>query len=195
MTEYSGNTKRTFLSIFLRAISAQKLVTITTTVTNGIQGTYNLTATIGSGSLVEMQATSNSFYVNSGGSTTTTSTTPVRQSSTGTIITSTGQAISIKSAIYPNNRLQKSVMTFSITKPDFVVAKLKIKVPSIVQQSADGINCGYQTYVKNDNFFNLMVKQGTNVLRCTMKNSNIVLNGIDTIINSLQANQFLYLTI
>ena len=53
-----------------------------------------MNATIGSDSLVEFKAQSNSFYVNSGtsGSTTTTAT----RSSAGTVITSTGQAIPIK---------------------------------------------------------------------------------------------------
>ena len=40
-----------------------------------------------------------------------------------------------------------------------MVAKLKIKTPAIIQKSADGISCGYQTYVKNDNYFNLMVNR------------------------------------
>jgi hypothetical protein len=88
MTEYSGNKKLTFLSIYLRSISAQELITITSTVTNGIQGTYSVTATIGSDSLVELQATSNPFYITAASS--TTSSTQVTSTSTGTVITSAG---------------------------------------------------------------------------------------------------------
>ena len=78
-----------------------------------------MNATIGSDSLVQFKAQSNSFYVNSGtsGSTTTTAT----RSSAGTVITSAGQAISIKGGNYPNNRLHKSILTFAITNPQFVV--------------------------------------------------------------------------
>ena len=194
MTEYSGNTKRTYLSIYLRKISAQTLITITATITNGDQGTKSLEATIGTDALVEFKATSNSFYINSGSS--GTSSTRVTRSSTNTIITSTGKAISVNSAIYPNNRIQKSIMTFSISKPDFVAQKLKIKVPSVIEESADGISCGYQTYRKTNNLFNLMVQQGTNPLNCKMNSQKIVISGLDTVINSLSRNEeFIYLTI
>ena len=79
-------------------------MTITASIKNGIQGTYTLNATIGNDNLVEFKSTSNSFYVNSGSSSSTSSTTAT-QSSAGTVITSTGKAISIKAGNYPNNRL------------------------------------------------------------------------------------------
>ena len=88
--EYTGNTKRTYLSIFLRKISAQTLITIPATLTNGNQGSKMLDATIGTDALVEFKAKSNEFYINSGTSTGGTSTTTVTTSSTNTVITSSG---------------------------------------------------------------------------------------------------------
>ena len=52
MTEYVGNTKKTFLSIYLRAINTQTVIAISAGVTNGNQGTYTLNATIGTDALV-----------------------------------------------------------------------------------------------------------------------------------------------
>ena len=40
-----------------------------------------------------------------------------------------------------------------------------------------------------------MVQQGTNTIRCKMNSQKIVFTGIDTIINSLKANEFIYLTV
>ena len=61
-------------------------------------------------------------------------------------------------------------------------------MPDSFQESADGVNCGYQSYVSGDNYFNLMVKQGTNVLKCQIKNQQIVINGVDTAIRALKSN-------
>lgn len=88
LQEYNGTTKLIYLSIYLRQISAQKLVTITGTITNGIQGTYTLRSTIGYNGFVYMQAVSNSFYITSSSS--STSATAVTSSTSGTIITGSG---------------------------------------------------------------------------------------------------------
>ena len=40
-----------------------------------------------------------------------------------------------------------------------------------------------------------MVKKGRNTLNCKMNSQNIILTGVDTIINSLSADQFIYLTV
>lgn len=85
LTEYNGTNKLTYLSIYLRQISAQKPVTITGTITNGVQGTYSLNSTIGFNNFVYMKATSNNFYITAGS--TSTSATSVTSSAAGTIIT------------------------------------------------------------------------------------------------------------
>ena len=75
------------------------------------------------------------------------------------------------------------------------MAKLEIKLPALIKASADGINCGYQTYNKADDYFNLMVKQGSNTLLCKLNSDKIVVTGIDKVLSTLKATDFLYLTI
>ena len=168
-------------------------MTITSTITNGLQGTYKIKATIGSDSLVELQATSNSFYITS--STSSTASTQVISTSTGTVITSSGQAISIKSQNYPNNRRKEAIFTFAVTKPSFVVSTLQVDVPDIITSSAAGITCGHQSYVSTDNYFNLKAKLGTNSLTCSMKGQKLTFTGLSTLIRGLTSSQFLYLTV
>ena len=153
-------------------------MTITSTITNGLQGTYKTKATIGSDSLVELQATSNSFYITS--STSSTASTQVISTSTGTVITSSGQAISIKSQNYPNNRRKEAIFTFAVTKPSFVVSTLQVDIPDIITSSAAGITCGHQSYVSTDNYFNLKAKLGTNSLTCSMKGQKLTFTGLST---------------
>jgi len=44
--EFVRTRRLTYLSVYLRSIQAQKLISITTTITNGAQGTYALNASI-----------------------------------------------------------------------------------------------------------------------------------------------------
>lgn len=103
-------------------------------------------------------------------------------SSSGTIITSSGQAISIRSANSPLNRLYSSIYTFAITKPDFVVSTLEIQVPSDIVASEAGIACGYQNYIQVDNYFNLKLKEGTNILSCAINGQKITISGLTTVL-------------
>lgn len=130
----------TYLSIYLRSIQAEKLVSITATITNGIQGTYTLNASINYNGFVYLQATSNSYYI------------------IGTTSSSSAaSSISVKSTNYPLNRYYTSIYTFAITNPNSVVSTLQIDIPSIIMQSMDGVNCGYQTWNPQDDYFNLML--------------------------------------
>lgn len=140
-----------------------------------------------------MNATSNSFYITS--SSTSTSATAVTSSSAGTIITSSGQAISIKSSNYPLNRQYSSIYTFAVTRPSFIVSTVQVDIPSIISQSANGINCGYQAYAANDNYFNLMIKEGTNPVSCNMTGQKITISGLTNVMSSLTSNNFLYITV
>lgn len=160
MNEYSGTSKLTFLSIWLRSISAQKPLVITGTIANGNQGTYTLNATISFNGFVYMSAISDSFYIGGTAAATAVS------SSAGSIITSTGQAISIKSANYPYNRLFSAIYTFALTSLQFVVSTMKIEVPSLITASSTGISCNYNKYKPDDNYFNLMLLQNQNRLDC-----------------------------
>jgi hypothetical protein len=126
LNEYSQTTKMTYLSIYLRAISAQKLVSITGSITNGNQGTYQLNATINYNGFVYLNATSNQFYISS-------STISGNTGSNGG--SSSGQAITVKNANYPLNRNYPSIYTFGITNPQVIVSTLQILVPSIITQS------------------------------------------------------------
>jgi hypothetical protein len=143
--EYSGTSKLTYLQVYLRTITAQKLVSITGTITNGIQGTYTIGSTISYNGFVYMKAASNAFYISSASSSTLA--TSVTSSASSTIITSGGQAISVKSNNYPRNRLYSSIYTFAFTRPTFVVSTLQIDLPDLLTASADGVTCGYQSYI------------------------------------------------
>jgi len=142
-----------------------------------------------------MTATSNSFYIFSG--TSGTSVSAVASSSSGSIITSNGKAISIKTANYPLNRLFSSIYTFAITSPQFSVpiSTLQIDVPSIITQSSLGISCNYHNYKTNDDYFNLMLLQSQNSLTCSMTGQKISISGLTNILASLNNNDFLYLAI
>jgi hypothetical protein len=192
LTEYDKTTRLTYLSIYLRKISAQKVITVTGTIKNGIAGTYNLKSSISQYGFVYMNATSNNFYITSSSST---SATDVTSSSSGTVITSTGQAISIRSKNYPLNRQYLSIYSFAITRPNFVVSTIQIDVPSIIAQSADGVTCAFQTYQADDNYFSLMIKQGSNSLTCQMDAQRLVISGLTSVMTALSGQSFLYLTV
>ena len=176
-TEYSQTTKLTYLSIFLRSIQAQKLVSITATITNGIQGTYSINSTISFNGFVYLKATSNSYYI-AGSSTSTSATT-----------------LSVRSSNYPITPQFSSIYTFAITNPLVVVSTLQIDVPSAITQSKAGINCGYQAWNAQDNYFNLMMKDGTNPLICNMTGQKIIISGLATLLSNLSSTGFLYLTV
>jgi hypothetical protein len=129
------------------------MISITGTITNGIQGSYAHNATINYNGFVYMKSTSNTFYISSPSS--ATSATAVVSSSTGSVITSTGQAISIQTANYPLNRLSTAIYTFAITNPQVVVSTLQINLPSVITSSKQGVACGYQNYSSTDDYFNL----------------------------------------
>lgn len=179
--------------MYLRTITAQKLVSITGTITNGIQGTYTLSSTISYNGFVYMKATSNSFYISS--ASTSAAATAVTSSAASTIITSAGQAISVKSSNYPQNRLYSSIYTFALTKPAFVVANLQINLPDILTPSASGLVCGYQAYVSPDNFFNLMKQYGTNELTCELSGQKLLLKGLTTVLSSVATGGMVYLRV
>jgi hypothetical protein len=183
MNEYSQTTKLTYLSIYLRSIQAQKLVSITATITNGIQGTYSLNAAINYNGFVYLQATSNSYYVTGSAWAAPTST-----------------SLSVRSMNYPLNRFYTSIYTFALamTNPRaLAVSTLQIDIPSIITQSKAGVTCGYQPYVSGDNYFSLMLKDGTNALPCNMTGQKLMITRLTPIISNLSSgsNSFLYLTV
>lgn len=163
MTEFSKTTKLTYLSIFLRSIQAQKLISITASVTNGPQGTYSISSSINYNGFVYLQATSNSFYITSSAS-------------------SSSTTVTVKSNNYPLNRYQNSIYTFAMTNPKVVVSTLEIVLPSTIVKSTSGINCGYQSYSANDDYFNLMMKDGSNKLNCEMIGQTISITDITSIL-------------
>lgn len=177
-TEYSQTTKLTYLSIFLRSIQAQKLVSITATVTNGIQGTYSISSTINYNGFVYLKAASNSYYI-TGSSTTS----------------STATTLSVKSSNYPLNRQYSSIYTFALTNPMIIVSTLQIDVPTAITQSQTGVNCGYQTWNTQDDYFNLMMKDGTNTLNCNMTGQKLIISGLTNLLGNLSSTSFLYLTV
>jgi hypothetical protein len=175
----------TFLSIFLRSISAQKQVSITGTIPNGNQGNYQLNASISYNGFVYLNATSNQYYISSTTASTSTS-------STGS---SPWQSITVKNANYPLNRYETSIYTFGITNIRIVASAIQITVPSGLTQISTGIICGWQSWTPTDNYFNLMIKQGTNSLACTMIGQTITVSGLTSILTNLSSSNFLYLTI
>jgi hypothetical protein len=178
LTEYSQTTKLTYLSIYLRSIQAEKLVSITATITNGIQGTYIINSTINYNGFVYLQAASNSYYVTGSPSASSSATT-----------------LTVKSGNYPLNRYYSSIYTFALTNPKMVVSTLQIDIPSIVTQSKQGVNCGYQSWNSNDDYFNLMMKDGTNVLNCNMTGQKLQVSGLAPLLGNLTTSGFLYLTV
>lgn len=192
LTEYSQTSKLTYLSIYLRSIQAQKLISITGTIPNGDQGTYVINSTINYNGFVYLNATSNSFYISNPSSTSSTLT---LSASSGSSVSSTGSTISVKSSNYPLNRNQYSIYTYGITNPQIIVSTLTIDVPSGITQSHSGIACGYQAWVANDNYFNLLIKDGTNVLTCSMVSQKITISGLTKVLGNLTSTSFLYLTI
>jgi hypothetical protein len=192
MNEYSGTTKLTYLNIYLRAITAQQLVSVSGTVPNGNQGSYALNATISYNGFVYMNATSNTIYIVAPSSSTSTGT--AISSSSGSVITSSGQAISIKSGNFPLNRLYNSIYTFAITSPQIVVSTLQIMLPSIITPSSS-ITCTYMAYNSNNNYFNLMMAQSTNVLGCSMNGQTVVITGLTPVLGNLTSTGFLYIAV
>ena len=191
LNEYSGTTKLTFLNIYLRSITAQKLVSVSGTITNGNQGSYSLNATVSYNNFVYMNATSNSFYITSASSANTAAT----SSSSGSVITASGQAISVRSNNYPLNRMYSSIYTFALTSPQFVVSTLQIVVPPNITQSTGGITCNCQPYNANDNYFRLMLALANNPLPCSMSGQTISLTGLTPVLSSLSSTAFLYLSV
>lgn len=160
----------------MRGIQAQKLISITAPITNGVQGTYTISSSINYNGFVYLQAISNSFYITGPATASTTS-------------------VAVKSNNYPLNRYQSSIYTFAMTNPKIIVSTLEIVLPYGFAQSTSGINCGYQSFIANDDYFNLMMKDGTNKLSCVMIGQTISIRDLTTILGNLTDNGFLYLTI
>lgn len=175
-TEFSKTTKLTYLSIFLRSIQAQKLISINVLIPNGPQGTYSMTSSINYNGFVYLQAISNSFYITAQGN-------------------SSSTAVTVRSRNYPLNRYQSSIYAFAMTNPKVVVSTLEIVLPSTIVQSTSGISCGYQSYNADDDYFGLMMRDGTNQLTCDMIGQTISIKDITTILGNLTDSGFLYLTI
>jgi hypothetical protein len=194
LTSFINSTKITYLSIFLRQITAQKLITITGTIPNGNQGSYVLNASINFNGFVYLNAVSNSFYITTSSSTTT-SITSTASNGASSVISSTGQAISIRSFNYPLNRYFSAIYTFAITNPKIVVSTLQILLPSSITSSQNGIACAVQPYRINDDYFNLMFQQGTNVLTCSMIGQQLTISGLTPYISNLTTQGFLYITV
>lgn len=192
MTEFDQNVKKTYLSIYLRSIQAQKLISIVATVTNGNQGTYIIDSTINYNGFVYLTAKSNSYYVIS----TSTSTS---SGSLNTGSTSTSNSLSVRTRNYPLNRYVSSIYTFALTNPKQIVSTLQIDVPTVITQSKTGITCGYLTWKDDDDYFNLMVNKEKNALTCSMTGQKIVISDLTQILTqmgqSTNSNQFLYIII
>ena len=101
--------------MFLRAITAQKLVSVTGRIPNGDQGTYSIEASISYNGFTYLKATSNKFYITTPTSTSSTSGTDSSSTSVGT---SGGNTISVQSKNYPLNRAFTSIYTFAIANPN-----------------------------------------------------------------------------
>lgn len=171
MTEFDQNVKKTYLSIYLRSIQAQKLISIVATVTNGNQGTYSIDSTINYNGFVYLTAKSNSYYVIS----TSTSTS---SGSLNTGSTSTSNSLSVRTRNYPLNRYVSSIYTFALTNPKQIVSTLQIDVPAVITQSKSGVSCSYLTWKDNDDYFNLMVSKEKNALTCSMTGQKIVISDL-----------------
>jgi hypothetical protein len=190
MTEYNLTTKLTFLSIYLRSITATKLVSITGTIPNGNQGTYQINGAINFNGFVYLTGTSNDFYIASSAGTATTTVIATSNS-----VVSNGQAITLKNANYPLNRQMSAIFTFGITNPQLVVSTLQIDLPSSIIASKNGIKCSCQPWNNNDNYFNLMLQQGTNVVDCSMTGQSISISNLTKPLASLSSDAFLYIVI
>jgi hypothetical protein len=58
-------------------------------------------------------------------------------------------------------------------------------VPSVIVKSTSGLNCGYQNYTAVDDYFSLMLKNGTNMLSCNMTGQKITITGLSSILEKL----------
>jgi hypothetical protein len=177
LNEYSQTTRLTYLSIYLRSIQAQKLLSITATLTNGIQGTYSIASTINYNGFVYLQATSNSYYV------------------TGSTASSAATSLTVQSTNYPLNRYYSSIYTFALTNPQVVVSTLQVDIPALISQGKQGVNCGCQLWNAKDDYFNLMLKDGINSLLCNMTGQKLIISGLGPTLASLPTTSFLYLTV
>lgn len=63
--EYQSTTKFTYLSMYLKGITPQKLISLRGKVKNGMIGTYSLVANISYKGFTYLSTTSNSFFINS----------------------------------------------------------------------------------------------------------------------------------
>ena len=191
-TEFLQTTKMTYLSVLLRAITAQKLVTIKGRLKNGDQGTYKVTASISYNGFTYLKATSNEFYITSPTSTSSGST---DSGSSGSGTSTTGSTISVQSRNYPLNRAFTSIYSFAIANPEVQVDKVEIGLPDELEASETGVTCGYQEYKRNYNYFQLMIKDGTNPLTCSINAQSLTIEGVKTLLTGLTTNSFLFLTV
>ena len=83
--------------MYLRAIQAKKLISITRTLRSGDRGIYSVSATISYNNFTYLDGISNSFYIS-------TTVNPVT-------------TLSVQSSNYPLNRKYTATYTFTISKP------------------------------------------------------------------------------
>ena len=175
----------TYLSIYLRNIQANSIVSISGTITNGNQGTYALNYGINFNGFVYLNGTSNSFYVAN----------PTTTTSGASVATSSGNSISIRTTNYPLNRFFSATYTFAMTNFDVSSPILEIKVPDSIKASKAGITCNYRTWNTTDNYFNLLIDSNVNILGCSYTNQRIIIDGLDKANKTVSSTGFLYIII
>lgn len=124
-----------------------------------------------------------------------TSATAVTSSAEGTVITNEGQAISIKSTNSLLNRLYSPIYTFAVTRPNYIVSTLEIDFPDIITGNANGFICKHQPYAPNYNYFDLTVKEGTNIVLCQIKGQKVEISNLTEVMYQLTSNSVLILTV
>ena len=157
----------------MRSIQAQKLVSISGTITNGNQGTYTINFAINFNGFVYLTGSSNSFYVTT--PTTTTSSSLTSTSSTGISTSATGSTLhsNLKLSL---NRFFPSIYTFALTNVNISVPILQIDVPASIRAAKSGISCNFRTWNPSDNYFNLLIDSRSNALQCEFANQKIFIN-------------------
>ena len=113
--EYQSTTKFTYLSMYLKEISPQKLISLKGKVKNGMIGTYSLVANISYKGFTYLSTTSNSFFINS-----------------DSVQNLSNTQMTLKN--YPINRAENAIYTIKMPKPastshTSIITDINIEVP------------------------------------------------------------------
>lgn len=175
--EYQLTTKLTYLSLYMKSISPQKLISIKAKVKNGMIGTYKLVANVSYKGFTYLSTTSNSFFINS-----------------DAVSNLSNSQMTLKN--YPTNRAYDAVYTIKMPKPTTVsstavITDIYIELPPEISEGKETFVCGSLSQTFFEDYFSLILNKYSTPQICSMANKIVKLQNVTSLLSGLGTDDFL----